>query len=379
MVHALSVAICAVFVACLGCASPETRGPYAQELGGPLPGLSSAQLAQFKRGQAVFARLFTPQTGLGPLFNDNSCRACHNRGASGGHAERASTLVGAMYRGGPSLLEHLGGPMIQERAITGTELEKIPGEATSLSQRLSPPVWGVGLVEAIPAEAILAQMRPDLTRRGLGIRGIANWERGRIGRFGMKAQKATLQTMTSQAFSWQMGIATPNQPEEPLPNRSPNRMPRGEISQATVDDLVAYQRFLGAPPRGPIDSRVRAGERAFARVGCVHCHTPALRTGPNEFGIPAKIQVPAYSDFLVHMMDESLADQMVQGAATGQMWRTTPLWGLRLRERFLHDGRATTLHDTISLHGGEAQGVVAAYSALSTPEKAAIEAFLRSL
>jgi len=284
-----------------------------------------------------------------------------------------------MYKGGPSLLEYVGGPMIQERALTGTELERVPREATSLSQRISPPVWGSGLVEAIPAAAILAQMRPNPTRQALGIRGIANWEKGLIGRFGMKAQKATMQTMTSQAFSWQMGIATPNQPEEPLPNAAPRRVVGGEISQDAVDDVVTYQRYLGAPPRGEINAQVLAGERDFARVGCVHCHNPTLNTGPNDFGVPAGIAVPAYSDFLLHLMDESLADYMQQGAATGQMWRTAPLWGLRLRERYLHDGRATTLHDAITLHGGEAQVVVKAYEDLSAREKEALVAFLNSL
>lgn len=368
-------------VGLVGCAKGEDKPPpaYAKELGGPLPGLSPSQLAQFKRGRATFARLFTPQTGLGPLFNDNSCRACHHHGASGGHSERVSLLFGAMYKGGPSLLEQFGGPMLQERSVSGHPFEQVPREATSLSQRMSPAVWGLGLVEAIPASEILGQMAPNELRRTLGIRGIANWEQGQIGRFGMKSQKATMQTMTSQAFSWQMGIATPRQLEEPRPNLLPARLSAGEISQAAVDDVVTYQRLLGAPPRGSVDMDVRSGQRIFSKVGCIQCHSSALQTGPNEFGVPVGLTVPAYSDFLLHVMDESLADHMVQGAATGQMWRTAPLWGLRLRKRYLHDGRATTLRDAIQLHGGEATAVVRAFQSLSSAEKSSIERFLNSL
>lgn len=365
-----------------GCATAEAkRGKqgYAERLGGPLPDLSAGQLAQFKRGKAKFSRHFTPQTGLGPVFNDNSCRVCHFDGGSGGHSERTVTLAGAMLNGGPSLLEHVGGPMIQDRAVMGYNIERMPKEATSVSHRISPNVWGSGLTEAIPEQALLSQMAPNESKFALGIRGIANWDKGAIGRFGMKAQKSSMKAFTEQAFSWELGISSPGKPEEPQPNGAPKVVKAPDISNEEVMDVVFYQRYLGAPPRGPITTEVERGEKAFRGVGCNHCHTPTHSTGKNELGIAEGIEVNSYTDYLLHHMDEDLADQMVQGASTGQMWRTPPLWGLRLRKRYLHDGRSTDLDETITLHGGEATKVSDAYVALPDRDKQALRAFLNSL
>lgn len=330
-------------------------------------------------GKTKFARPFSPQTGLGPLFNDNSCLACHGDGASGGHSERTVLLAGAMLNGGPSLLEHVGGPMIQDKVLTGFAPERVPAEATALTRRISPPVWGLGLIEAIPKEAILAQMRPDETKRALGIRGLANWEKGELGRFGWKAQKSSVVTFTEQAFSWELGISTPGRLEEPVPNAPPRQVAKPDISRAEFEDVVAYQRYLGAPPRGEVSWKAQRGETLFSGVGCVHCHVPSHTTGPNAWGIPTGLTVELYSDLLLHQMDEALADHMVQGAATGQMFRTPPLWGLRLRKRFLHDGRTTDLAEAVALHGGEAAQVVANWRRLSDDEKRSLETFLRTL
>ena len=380
MNRTLSLVLAATLIG--GCAAAEAKRPksgYADKFGGPVPGLSAAQLAQFKRGKSKFSRLFTPQTGLGPLFNDNSCRVCHGEGGSGGHSERTVTLAGAMLNGGPSLLEHVGGPMIQDRAVTGYEIERVPKEATSLSHRISPPVWGMGLLEAVPEQALLAQMGPNEEKFDLGIRGIANWEKGKIGRFGMKAQKSTMKAFTEQAFSWELGISTPGKPEEHYPNKPFTKPKAPDISEEELLDVAFYQRYLGAPPRGPITREVEAGEKVFRGAGCVHCHVPTHTTGKNDLGIPEGLEVAAYSDLLLHVMDEDLADQMVQGASTGQMWRTSPLWGLRLRKKYLHDGRATDLDEAIQLHGGEATKVVQRYVAFSETEKANLRSFLNSL
>ena len=240
-------------------------------------------------------------------------------------------------------------------------------------------IYTRGLVEAVPEQALLGQMAPNDDKFRLGVRGIANWEKGQIGRFGMKSQKATLKTFTEQAFSWELGISSRGKPEDPMPNAPPKKPKTPDISEEELLDVVFYQRYLGAPPRGPITREVENGERLFKGVGCAHCHTPSHVTGPNELGIPEGMDVPAYSDFLLHVMDEDLADQMVQGASTGQMWRTSPLWGLRLRRRYLHDGRTTDLGEAITLHGGEAGKVVEQYAGLSSQDKEQLKAFLNSL
>lgn len=363
-----------------GCfqAHAEDGSPRPVKLGQPLPGLSPEQLAQFERGKAKFSRPFTPQTGLGPLFNDNNCRACHFQGASGGPSERPVRLAGAMLHGGPSLLEHKGGPMIQDFAVAGTAIDQVPKETTALTTRTSPQVWGLGLVEAIPEADLLAQMAPDPDKLRLGVRGIANWDQGRIGRFGAKAQKSTLKIFTEQALDWEMGIVTRDRGTEQSPNGPPKRKP-AEISQEELMDLVAYQRYLAPPPRGEASWASRRGEKHFVGVGCAECHTPMHHTGPNDIGIPEGLPVAAYSDFLLHVMDEACADHMVQGASTGQMFRTPPLWGLRVRTRYFHDGRTEDLEDAILLHGGEAAQIKVRYQGLQDFEKEELIAFLKSL
>jgi CxxC motif-containing protein (DUF1111 family) len=348
-------------------------------LGAPIAGLNADQLEQFERGQAKFSRLFNPQTGLGPLFNDNNCRACHGGMASGGPSERDVLLVGANLNGGPSLLTHVGGPMIQAFATMGTAKVQVPVEATSVSRRISPQCWGMGLLEAVPEEDVMAQMVPNEEKLALGIRGIANWEEGKLGRFGMKAQKRDMKVFTEQAFDWELGISTPDRGTEQVSNAEVVKVKQAEISNEELMDVVNYQRYLDGPGRGPVTAAVDFGAVQFNKLGCVHCHSPSLATGPNEIGIPEGRTVPAYTDLLVHLMDETMADHMVQGQATGQMWRTSPLWGLRFRKKYMHDGRATTLHDAIQLHGGEAQKVRDRYLALSLDERRVLQAFLDSL
>jgi CxxC motif-containing protein (DUF1111 family) len=237
----------------------------------------------------------------------------------------------------------------------------------------------VGLVEAVPEKDIVAQMAPNEEKFKLGIRGIANWEDGKLGRFGMKAQKKDMKVFTEQAYDWEMGITTPDRGLEQVPNAQPRKVKRAELSQDELLDVVFYQRYLDAPPRGPITAEVRHGEQVFTTNGCALCHNPELTTGPNTIGIPTGVKIHPYSDYLLHVMDEDLADQMVQGASTGQMWRTQPLWGLRTKKKFMHDGRATDLDDAILMHGGEAEKVRDRYKALSPSEKDAMRAFLTSL
>ncbi|MDB5097996.1 MAG: putative thiol oxidoreductase with 2 cytochrome c heme-binding site [Cyanobacteria bacterium RYN_339] len=361
------------------CAEAIAENAHPRKFGLPIDGLSPAQLAQFERGRSKFSRLFTPQTGLGPLYNDNSCRACHGLGASGGPSERVVHLAGAMVNGGPSLLESKGGPMIQDFAVFGTKVEQVPQETTALATRMSPQVWGLGLVEAVAEKDIVSQMAPNDEKFKLGIRGIANWEEGKLGRFGMKAQKKDLKVFTEQAYDWELGITTPDRGTEPFPNQSPHKVAKAELSQDELLDVTFYQRYLDAPPRGPITAEARHGEQLFTANGCALCHSTELTTSPNEIGIPVGVKLHPYSDFLLHVMDEDLADQMVQGASTGQMWRTQPLWGLRVRTKFMHDGRANDLDDAIVMHGGEAEKVRDRYKALSPPEKDAMRSFLKSL
>lgn len=408
-----------VILGLAGCGVAATPEPVTRDPGlvTPIAGLSSAQVAQFKRGRVLFERNWAPQEGLGPLFNDTSCVSCHGLPSAGGGSARMTTLVAGEKNGAQLTLVELGAPMIQDFAIrvvaedgTRMPLEQIPSEARYVSRRTSPPTFGDGLIEAIPEADILAQLEANPRKTELGIKGLANAEFHQIGRFGWKAQKGDLVEFTQQACQFELGLSTPGRPQEHFPNLPPQKlaspshygnpetpwvtaffdqkvasgrdMSAPDLTAEQVADLVAFQRFQAPPPRLPLTAEAAIGEKRFAEIGCALCHTPTMKTGPNPLGIAEGLEVGLYSDLLLHDMGEALSDGLIQGIAQGRHWKTTPLWGLRFRERFLHDGRASTLEEAIQAHGApdsEARKVVEAYQALPTTDREALKAFLKAL
>lgn len=366
----------------------------------PMPGLSANELAAFARGDAEFARRFAPATGLGPIFNNASCASCHS-GDGRGRLENALQRIGTAD---DDLMRAFGGPQIQTKAIPGAEPETLPA-GVSVSLRLPPPVFGVGLMEAIPEEAIIANADPE-DRNGDGISGRANWvsaapyvshtEPGagvnaRIGRFGRKAQISNLVEQVVEAYHQDVGITSEFQPVE---NRHPgssvpidavDRVADPEISAATVQAVVHYIRALAPPAPGAETPGIMQGRVLFGETGCASCHIPTLRTGTSPIPALSNQDVLLYSDLLLHDMGPELADQRPDGQASGREWRTTPLWGLRLMRRFLngeaflmHDGRAGTVEAAILMHGGEAQRARDAFVGLSTAQRDAILEFVES-
>jgi CxxC motif-containing protein (DUF1111 family) len=367
---------------------------------GPVDGLSASELAAFVRGDAEFGRRFAPSTGLGPIFNDVACAACHS-GDGRGRPGNALTRIGSpdddMYRS-------LGGPQIQDRAIPGALAEATPA-GVAVSLRLPPPVFGVGLIEAIPESEILSRADPD-DADGDGISGRPNWvtppswvpatEPGggaalRIGRFGRKAQTTSILQQTVEAYLQDMGITTDFLPDE---NRNPlagntndavDGVPDPEVPAGTVFAVVTYLRLLAPPAPGPPDATRERGSVLFTDIGCALCHVPVLHTGAAIVGALSNRPVALYSDLLLHDMGDALADHRPDGGATGREWRTTPLWGLRLIRQFLngeaflmHDGRARTLEEAILLHGGEAQRARDLFNALNAADRAALVDFVGS-
>jgi CxxC motif-containing protein (DUF1111 family) len=367
---------------------------------GPVDGLSASELAAFVRGDAEFGRRFAPSTGLGPIFNDVACAACHS-GDGRGRPGNALTRIGSpdddMYRS-------LGGPQIQDRAIPGALAEATPA-GVAVSLRLPPPVFGVGLIEAIPESEILSRADPD-DADGDGISGRPNWvtppswvpvtEPGggaalRIGRFGRKAQTTSILQQTVEAYLQDMGITTDFLPDEnrnPLaghPNDAVDGVPDPEVPAGTVFAVVTYLRLLAPPAPGPPDATRERGSVLFTDIGCASCHVPVLHTGAAIVGALSNRPVALYSDLLLHDMGDALADHRPDGGATGREWRTTPLWGLRLIRQFLngeafllHDGRARTLEEAILLHGGEAQRARDLFNALNAADRAALVDFVGS-
>lgn len=388
--RALLVASLAPFLAC---GDVLTSAPDAGEVfDGPVDGLSAAELQAFVRGDTEFGRRFGPASGLGPIFNNVSCASCHS-GDGRGRLENALKRIGSADDG---FLGSLGGPQIQEKAIPGAHAEPVPtGVAVSL--RLPPPVFGVGLIEAIPESAILANAdSADLNRDGIS--GRPNWVHAadfvpasapgggaqlRIGRFGRKAQTSNLLEQTVGAYLQDMGITSDFLPEEL--SLTADHVADPEVPASTVQSVVHYIRTLAPPRAGSESGDIADGRTQFSRIGCASCHIPSFTTGPSVVTALSGQRAELYSDLLLHDMGDELDDRRPDGQATGREWKTPPLWGLRLMRAFLngdafllHDGRAATVDAAIRMHGGEARAARDAYVALQEAERSKLLKFVES-
>jgi CxxC motif-containing protein (DUF1111 family) len=375
-------------------AMPAAADPIPRTgLGSALPGLSDAHLAEFIDGRLDFLAAETPAGGLGPIFNRDSCAACHAAGAVGGAGDITVTRFGRTENGVFDPLESLGGPLLQERAIDPAAQEVVPKEANTIAQRITTPLFGAGLIEAIPDSAIvLGTLRP----KPAGIRGraavVSDPASGtqRIGRFGWKAQQATLLAFSGDAYLNEMGITNRLFPTENAPNGKLHLLERfdavPDIEDAVdpvdgtsdIDRTTAFMRFLAPPPRSAPTPLTAAGERVFAAIDCAACHTPVMQTGRNRIATLDQKPVPLYSDLLLHDMGD-LGDGIPQAAAGAREMRTAPLWGLSARPAWLHDGRAKTIDDAIRAHAGEAQDSRDKYVRLRNEERRLLLEFLRSL
>ena len=364
------------------------------KLGEPVAGLTPEQRAQFNAGKKIFAREFEPKDGLGPLFNSVSCAECHEAPVLGGTGDEIE-IHATRYRGGcscDSLLEE-GGPVIQQDATPllkalGILKEQVPTNATAQARRSTPPLFGLGLVDAIPEGTILAhQDRKD--PNGDGIRGRVNRTAdGRVGRFGRKAAVSNLSEFNAGALLEEMGITTPAMPVEETINGSPvppetDPAPDPELTFAELESLNAFIRFLAPPP--PVEfsdcheqSLARRGKRLFTALYCSVCHVPQMVTGASPIKALEHKTVALYSDLLLHDMGPGLADICLEQARPSDV-RTEMLMGLRLREHFLHDGSAKTVREAIERHDGEAKRSREKFQCLSEEDKQALLKFLQSI
>lgn len=377
-----------------------TAPPDGDVFDAPVEGLSVEELAAFARGDGEFERRFAPSGGLGPIFNNTSCASCHS-GDGRGVLDNALQRIGSVD---DDFLSALGGPQIQDKAIPGAEAERVPVGA-AVSTRLPPPVFGVGLIEAISDATLLALADPD-DRDGDGISGRPNrvhasafvppFEPGggeglKIGRFGRKAQTSSLFQQVVDAYHQDMGITSDFRPTE---NRNPlssvpveavDRVLDPEISPATVQAVVHYIRALAPPAAGLVADQTREGQALFQQAKCSSCHVPILRTGRSVLPALSNRDVELFSDLLLHDMGDALSDRRPDGSATGSEWKTPPLWGLRLMRQFLngqtllmHDGRARSVEEAILLHGGEAQRSRSLFTGLTAAQKRALLDYVES-
>jgi CxxC motif-containing protein (DUF1111 family) len=369
----------------------------ATAVGGPLPGLTSEQLLRFQRGSAVFQTVFTPERGLGPLFNAPGCASCHESPVPGGGGsnvteegeEDVELHATRQQSSGCDDLSAVGGQVIQQQvtpalyAALGITSEPVPPEATATGHRTTPDLFGLGLLDAVPDFEILALADP-FDSDGDGISGRPNRTAdGRLGRFGRKAQEASLRDFNTGAFVMEMGITDPGLQTEQTVGGQPlppgvDPTPEPEIDDATFNAANAFVRFLAPPPALPLTSETSFGQFLFKSIGCTSCHVPALRTGYSPVSALSYKVVYAYTDLLLHNMGTGLAD-ICLGQARPAEFRTEPLMGLRFATAYLHDGRAHTIGEAILAHDGEAARARSRFTALPLTWRDAVLKFLAGL
>lgn len=430
------VLACALLFLATGAAAadapPLATGPAAYQQ--PLADLNANDRALFREGAGIFRQAWlagpskdTPRfTGLGPLFNRRSCVACHIGNGRGEPPAEASdnmrsiliriSLPGKDTTGGP-MAHEIYGDQIQTDAIIGHVREAsasfhwrdVPvtlGDGTvvtlrqpeiivrdpnygplpphiQMSARISPAVFGLGLLEAVPAEALEDMARE---KKADGVTGRLNmaWDTSakaaRPGRFGLKANQPTLKQQIAAALAGDMGITSSVILTQDCPPAAKDCAKMGkapEIADADFGALLRYVETLAPPPRRPLNAAAARGADIFRASGCGTCHRESLPTprGP----------IQPFTDLLLHDMGEGLADRRPDFLATGRDWRTAPLWGIGLagvvndNPTYLHDGRARTLTEAILWHGGEAQAARDKFARLPRELRDALVAFLETL
>ncbi len=363
------------------------------QFGSALPGLTKAQVAVFLDGKDDFEDSETEASGLGPIFNRTSCATCHNASATGGASPINVTRFGRMESGVFNPLAALGGSLQQDMEINSVLHEVVPPEANVVAHRNSTPLFGLGLIEAIPDQEILRNVRRTPLDGVLGkVSQVADAASGkmRIGRFGWKAQQATLLSFAGDAYLNEMGITNRLFPVENAPNGNTQLLeqydtvvdPEDVVDPATgrgdIDRVADFMRFLGAPPRLPLTHSAAAGRSVFQNAGCAVCHVPLMITGPNKVTALNQQEVWLFSDLLLHDMG-TLGDGIAQGTADVHDMRTAPLWGLRASAPYLHDGRAQSIDEAIKAHDGEAKASKDRYLKLNKQQVQQLIDFLMSI
>jgi CxxC motif-containing protein (DUF1111 family) len=429
----------------------------------PAANLSLEERADFFIGNGLFKRLWViaPSStqaadGLGPLYNARSCQRCHLKDGRGhppaGPDDSAVSMFlrlsvppdgadvqqDATARRESVVPEPTYGTQLQDLAIPGhkaegrmvIDYEEVPVELASgevvnlrkptysvadlgygpmdpdvmLSPRVAQPMIGLGLLEAIPEEQILAHADPD-DRDGDGISGRPNqvWseqhDRPMLGRFGWKAGQPTLLQQSSSALAGDIGVSNPLAPFpwgecteaetdcRTAPDGNSEQYENLEAPSALMKKILFYVRHLAVPARRDLyEAQTLHGKELFYEAGCIACHVPKFVTSRDaaEPALQHQLIWP-YTDLLLHDMGEGLADHRPEGLADGREWRTQPLWGIGLTETvnghtyFLHDGRARNLTEAILWHGGEAQASRDRFAAMTKEEREALIAFVNSL
>ena len=358
-----------------GLIAPSDPLPGVGDLGGPRRPLSEEEQEAFLSGRAVFDRDFRFADGVGaPGFNGDSCRACHFDPVVGGSGPAG---VNVMRHGGLDDSGEFVTPpdgLVLPKQTSDSWFVPIPDASmTIFEQRQTPTLLGLGLVDAIPDEVILANADPD-DADGDGISGeAAITADGRLGRFGWKANVPSLAEFVRDAVGTELGMTL--DPQEGLTfgiTVDEDDVPDAEFDTADAADLLFFLQELAPPPRreDPAET-VAAGAALFETIGCSTCHVPELE-GPDG---PVRL----YSDLLLHEILPEGSPGIVNGNAGMTEFRTPPLWGLADTGPYLHDGSAATIDAAVRAHAAEGLSARDAYVGLTEDERSAVLAFLESL
>ena len=418
-------------------ASFQARDPGVRSgaagAGAPLAGLTADEREMFTVGLEDFSEEESVTDGVGPRFNFVGCAGCHSQPAIGGTSPavnplfRVPTDLGFTGNVIPSFI-HQNGPVREARfpynadgsrdggvhalfVITGhpqapgcdIRQENFERQVTNrnIVFRIPTPVFGAGLIEKIPDGALVVNLNASAsTKKSLGISGRLNrnGNDGTVTRFGWKAQNKSLLLFSGEAYNVEMGITNElfQQERDETSNcqfaTTPNDVTPSVRQIGAIENFANFQRFLAPPTPSPENpggsASIGRGRQQFVNVGCALCHTPTLKTGNTTVAALANRSANLYSDLALHGMGPGLADDILQGNARGDEFRTAPLWGLGKRIFFLHDGRTNDLLEAIRAHRSdgnarfgpsEANAVIDKFNRLGEGEKQDLVNFLRSL
>ena len=411
----------------------------SKAFGLPAPNLSSKNMEKHLSGDAAFEVSFVSNPapkhgGLGPVFNNNACVACHPSDARAGLPSDVNEMSGFFLRISMEGVDEFGGPkpvpgfgtQLQHQSIYGYKPEgrivrtfteqsvklangtvvhlqmpsyKINDAYTTLppniliSPRIGMPVFGLGLLEAISEEDILTNADPDDLNKD-GISGKANYvwdpisQSVKLGRFGWKAGTPSILVQSAGAYDGDMGLTTSLNPiSSTYGQANGDTSLTIDVSDEDLEAVSFYCMTLGVPAgRNFDDPKIIKGRKIFEQINCTACHTPSFTTGVVE-GIPeiSNQKIYPYTDMLLHDMGDGLADNRNEYLANGHEWKTRPLWGIGLTSitsghtNFLHDGRARNLTEAILWHDGEAKQSKEDFIMLSTEERENLLSFLNAL
>ncbi|MDI1256761.1 MAG: di-heme oxidoredictase family protein [Flavobacterium sp.] len=406
----------------------------------PAANLTGDDLDNHFTGDVLFEGSFVTapapiNPGLGPIYNNAACINCHPRDGRARHPTNINSANGFLVRTSIPGMDAHGGPnpvpgfglQIQNRGISGylpeaayqvtyTEKTETFSDGTTvvlrkpvvtltnpymalpagmmLSPRLGTPIFGLGLLEEIPEANLLANQDINDTNAD-GISGKANYVWNpvtgmmQLGRFGWKANTASIMAQCASAYVEDMGITNPffqNESGFDQSNGQDGLTDDPEIPMSILNQVALYCKTLAVPAPRDIDQQnVKNGAKIFDQLECAKCHTPKQQTGSSSVSALSNQTFFPYTDLLLHDMGEDLSDNRPDFLASGTEWKTRPLWGIGLTNLvnghtdFLHDGRAKNIEEAILWHGGEAMNAKEKYKKLSAKQRSDLLAFVNSL